>query len=165
MCEDIAVESAVLAGVLFEGVGVGGTLLCGECFDSGLRVFELVFLCGLRFGGCSRVGVADLRGEACAVHLLEDNLRVFADFAPEGLEGDFEFDFGHKSFRFQTPLVPLQRGKRRAGLGFRLVCKAVSLVSRALFAMCLSGRGFYLLRCGVGVQVCAAQTYTATATK
>ena len=101
LCEDVAVECAVLARVLFECGGVCGTLLRGECFDSGLRVFELGFLCGLRFGGFARVGVADLGGEAGTVHLLEDNLRVFADFAPEGLEGDFEFDFGH-NFQFAS---------------------------------------------------------------
>ena len=51
----------------------------------------------------AREGVADLGGEACAVHLFEDNLRMFADFAPEGLEGDFEFDFGHSSLGFRPP--------------------------------------------------------------
>lgn len=83
MCEDVAVECAVLAGVLFERSGISGTLLRGEGLHSRLRVFEFGFLCGLRFGRCARVGVADLGGKACAVHLLEDNLRVFADFAPE----------------------------------------------------------------------------------
>lgn len=96
MCEDVAVECTVSAGVLFERSGISSTLLRGEGLHSLLRSLELGFLCGLRLGGCTRVGVTDLRGETGAVHLFEDNLRVFADFAPEGLEGDFEFDFGHK---------------------------------------------------------------------
>lgn len=93
MGEDVAVEGFVLARFFLERSGISGTLLRSEGLHSLLCVFELGFLCGLCLGGCTRVGVADLRGEAGAVHLLEDNLRMLADFAPEGLEGDFEFEF------------------------------------------------------------------------
>ena len=121
MGEDVAVECAVLAGVLLEGSGIGGALLRGEGLHSRLCVLELGFLCGLRLGGCTRVGVADLGGEACAVHLFEDNLRMFADFAPKGLEGDFEFDFGHSSLGL-GPLSPLSKGEMQSGSWFYVGC-------------------------------------------
>ena len=94
MCKDVSLQCCVLV-LLCERRFVSGTLLgvshhsldlFGDLRELGLACY---LLSGERFG--SRV--ADLRGEACAVHLFEDDLGVLADFAPKGLEGGFEFDF------------------------------------------------------------------------
>lgn len=67
---------------------------------------------GLVGGRIAGVRVANLRGELGAVHLLVDDLRVLADFAPEGGEGGFEFDFRHCGSALFS-LVPCE--------GFRLL--------------------------------------------
>lgn len=94
MGDCVATEGFVLV-LLFEGGHVGCFLLGSECVNGsngGCHLVALRSLCGRGFAG---VRVADLGSELGSVHLLEDDLRVFADFAPELLEGDFEFDFTH----------------------------------------------------------------------
>ena len=94
MCEEVASEGFVL-GLLSESVLCGLQFLLGECCNLRYSGGHLALLRGLCRRGCARVGVADLRSELGAVHLLEDDLRVLADLSAELLERGFEFDFRH----------------------------------------------------------------------
>ena len=81
--------------MLVESVLCGLQFLLGECCNLRYGGGHLALLCGLCRRGCARIGVADLRSELGAVHLLEDDLRVLADLSAELLERGFEFDFRH----------------------------------------------------------------------
>ena len=88
LCHHVAVERLVL-GLLFELLFVCYSLFRSECLNIGRGCSHLGLLRLLccRWFACVRV--ADLRGEGLAVHLFEDDVGVFADFATELAEGGF----------------------------------------------------------------------------
>ena len=89
-CQDIAVEGLVFSlgiELCFVGSTSGwvcqGSLSCSSCLTEQILAIQLCLR--VRFG----TRVADLRGEGFAVHLFEDDVRVFADFATELAEWCF----------------------------------------------------------------------------
>ena len=89
-CQDIAIEGFVF-GLCFELCFVGstsgwvcqGSLGRSSCLTEQILTIQLCLR--VRFG----TRVADLRGEGLAVHLFEDNVGMFADFATELAEWGF----------------------------------------------------------------------------
>ena len=88
LCHHVAVERLVF-GLLFELLFVCRSLFRSERLDigRGCSHLSLLRLLCCRWFACVRV--ADLRGEGLAVHLFEDDVGMFADFATELAEWCF----------------------------------------------------------------------------